>query len=489
MHQHAVFGLPKDGYQVAIIDENPMTAFIQERLIPPAGILSDGGGLASVQELFQRIYDLTQTGKTYRTRTLLNEIATALDKVFGDIKNVARMKVELPIVYQSSDVDDVPYWFLKDLLMPLMRELKCYDSKEWEGKEWASRVWVDGQGLHILQGVNEWGGLPDKLIVFDATAESQLYHEIFPNRLIEVYNPTIKRRGKIIGIVSKLNGKGTIKNKDGDLSVNVKEIIHASQELVNMNGFKRAGIVCHKDMRTAFEAIYGEANVLHFYNQRGTNALESCDVIFVVGTPAPNGDSITRAAIALSRDRMDAYDHTRYIQTQRYYNLSSEGAIALGHAGEMPFRLLRDYEDALLKTLHHQGREMEILQALHRARLVTNNATVYLFTPAIDEKLEIDEIYNVPPLAPEGIGWQNWLKLKRWLPDMAAAGESVGRQEVAKFLEVSESTIANRNWLGLIQARMLDERGTPLWAFEDDPAYLVDGKRGRRVQRLKPVEY
>lgn len=487
MHQHAVFGLPKDGYQVAIIDENPMSSFIQERLIPPKGILSDGNGLKSAETLFQKLYDLTQTGKEYRTRKLLDEIAVDLGRVFTDIKNVASMKIELPIVYQSADVDTIPYWFLKDLLLPLMRELKCYDTKEWEGKEWASRVWVDSLGLHILQGANEWGGLPDKLIVFDATAEAQLYHEIFPDRLIEVYSPAIKRQGKIIAVVSKLNGKGTIKNKDGDFSINTTEIIHASQELINMGGFKRAGIVCHKDMRAAFEAVYGESNVLHYYNQRGTNALESCDVLFVVGTPSPNGDSIARAAIALSRDRMEAFNAHRYVQTERYYNLTSEGASLLGHAGEIPYRLLRDYDDALLKTLNHQGREMEILQALHRGRLVTNNVTVYLFTPAIDDKLEIDEIYNVPPLAPEGIGWQNWIKLKRWLPEKAAVGESVGRKEIAEFLGVKETTIAARNWLGLIQSRMLDERGTPLWAFEDDPNY--QGKRGRKVQRLKPIEY
>lgn len=485
MHQHLIFGLPRDDFQIAIIDENPLQVFIQERIIPPHGILSDGYGIASVKGLYETLHRLTQTGKCYRAKALLDEIAVDLGRVYRDIKNVAKMKVILPTVYQSSDVDRAPYWFLKDLLLLLIRELKCYDDG-WE--DWNSRVQVDSRGLHLHSRSDEWGGLPDKLIVFDATGEAEIYHQLFPNRLIEVYNPQIKRKGEVIGIVGKHNGKGTLLDKDGEPSYNWEQIALQCEEMAKEGGYKRAGVVCLMNGREPFERIFGKENVLHFYNQRGTNQLESCDIIFVVGTPSPDSETIVRMATALDRDRMVIFNHHQdFIRSERFYNLTTKGAIALGHAGEMPSRLLGDYSDPLMKALLHQLREKEIWQAVHRIRLVNNAAKVVIFSPAIDEKLELDAIHNIPPLAPEGIGLDNWLKIKRWLPTEAREGRAVGRQELAKAIGVQETTITSRNWLGIIQGKFVDSRGLPMWAFEDDPNYA--GKRGRRIQRLKPVEY
>lgn len=487
-HPHLTMGLPRDDFQIAVIDENPMQVFIEHRIIPPSGLVSEGYGIKSVEGLYKTLHSLTQTGKTYRAKNLLNEIAVDLGRVYRDIKDIEGMKVVMPEVFQSSDVDHIPYWFLKDLLLLSIRELKCYDD-DW--LDWNSRVQVDGKGLHLHYRRDEWGGLPDKLIVFDATGEPDIYHHLFPNRLIEVYNPQIRRKGEVIGIVGKHNGKGTLYNKDGEICDNWEQLALQCEEMVKEGGYKRAGVVCLMGGREPFERIFGAENVLHFYNQRGTNVLEDCDIIFVVGTPSPDSDAIVRMATALDRDRMILFDHKKdFVRTERHYNLTTEGATALGHAGEMPSRLLGDYNDPLMKALLHQLREKEIWQAVHRARLVNNAAKVVIVSPAIDEKLELDLIYNIPPLAPEGIGLDNWLKIKRWIPthvDEKKSPLEIGRKELAKGIGVSETTIASRNWLGIIQSKFLDSRGLPMWAFEDDPNYA--GKRGRRIQRLKPVEY
>ena len=485
MFQHAIVGLPRDGFQVAIIDENPLGVFVGERTIPPNGIQSEGHGIASVKRLYAKLYDLTQRGKSYSGMELMLAIGGILIAVFKDIKEVATMKVMLPEIFLASDVDNAPYWFLKDLLIPLAREYKCYN----DGLEkWAEWVTVDATGIHILQGKQEWGGLPDKLIIFDATAEPNLYHEIFPNRLIEVYNPSIRRLGTINVIVSKLNGKGTLKNKEGELSRNIKSILEQCQEQIFEGKHKRPGFVCQKEARDLFAEVFGEANVLHFYNQRGTNALEKSDIGFVIGTPAPDPLTIFKITLALSRDRMEAFDPLLgFNHEERFYNLTPEGATLLGHMGEVPSRLLGDYKDPVFRAVYHQHRESEIFQAIHRFRLVTNAIPVWVHSPAISSLVEIDAIYNIVPLAPDGIGLDNWIKLKRWLPVEAKEGRAVGRKEIADFLKVKENTIAARNWLGIIQSRFLDDRGLPMWAFEDDPQYA--GKRGRRIQRLKPVEY
>lgn len=485
MFQHAITGLPRDGFQIAIIDENPLGVFVGGRTIPPHGIQSDGHGIDSVKRLYSKLYDLTQAGKSYSGMDLMLAIGNILIDVIRDIKDVARMKVILPEVYQSADVDHAPYWFLKDLLIPLAREYKCYND---ELKTWAEWVTVDSTGIHILQGKQEWGGLPDKLIIFDATAEPNLYHEIFPDRLIEVYNPPIKRLGSVNLVVSKLNGKGTLKDKDGELSKNIKSILEQCQEQIFEGKHQRPGFVCQKEARDLFADVFGEGNVLHYYNQRGTNALERSDIGFVIGTPAPDPATIFKIALALSRDRMEAFDPSLgFIHEERFYNLTPEGATALGHAGEVPSRLIGDYKDEQLRAVYHAYRESELHQAIHRFRPVTNPIPIWIYSPAISALMEIDSIYNIPPLAPEGIGLENWLKIKRWIPVEAKEGRAVGRKELAKAIGVAETTIAAHNWLGIIQGKFFDERGLPIWAFEDDPAYA--GKRGRRIQRLKPVEY
>ncbi|MFA5424708.1 MAG: hypothetical protein WC374_12720, partial [Phycisphaerae bacterium] len=79
----------------------------------------------------------------------------------------------------------------------------------------------------------------------------------------------------------------------------------------------------HKDNEEYFGEHYIKTR--HFGALRGTNELEECDALFVIGNQAANMDGIVKTALALDESRQAPFI-TNYKQIREDYILSPIGA-------------------------------------------------------------------------------------------------------------------------------------------------------------------
>jgi len=82
-------------------------------------------------------------------------------------------------------------------------------------------------------------------------------------------------------------------------------------------------------------------------------------------------------------------------------------------------------------AIQAQLREAELLQAIYRARLITNPADVWVFS-SIPTDEPLDGLFDDPPIAPGRVSWKLWLKIHTWCKDRAETGEAFGYTELAE---------------------------------------------------------
>jgi hypothetical protein len=367
-----------------------------------------------------------------------------------------------------------------------MLEALVLEHKAWESgwTEWAERVWVEKDGLHILERGAPWKKLPDKLIVLDATANPAFYKQIF-GREMTVYQPEIKRAGKLYQVTGRLNGKATMTNKKGTITQQANEALEVSREIAApyLARNERVCVICAKDAVQMFEREFGEGNTAYFYNLRGTNEFEKASCLIVVGSPSPDIRSVVYNAIALNPDRQQPFAprdeagnfRPLYHTAEREYRVTRQ--LLEANAGKAPWRSLKGYwAEEELQAVYDQMREAELVQALHRSRVNVHDTTVWLLTSVVTGEA-LDGVWDDPPAEagfPAGIYWKQWLKIRAWLKDR----DHVTYADIAEVAGIQEATARQNRLLDHIAAHMPDQ--WQLAALE-----RVSPKGGRPKKALK----
>jgi hypothetical protein len=479
MHNHLANGIAISGFDLVIVDELPLKAFIQERTISEKGVVFPNA-YGPIEDLTQKLAEtisMVDAGLYKRRlggRDLFEIIGPYITDALAQLEVMASNPIQIPTIYHPEDVKKAPYWYLLDLLEVCLPEHKAWLSG-WE--RWAERLWIDKAGLHILKRSDPWDKLPKRMVVLDATAKAEIYKAIF-DREIEEYRPNIARQGRVFQVAGRLNGKRDLLDKNQEIARAGKQAIETVQSIVQEKEYTgRVSVICSKDFQPFFSKIYGDDNVRHFYDLRGTNSLEGCQVLFVVGTPSPRGQSVIDAATALSKriqpfgkPNETGYIEPVFVRDVREYMVTADFAVENKHRpGYCPSRKIGGFwNDPDLQIILDQMREAELLQAIHRARINVHDVDVWLLSSVpIDEP--VDGIFNDPPIGPDGINWRVWLKLKPWLEEKRANGETVTYESLAGAIimprkvkgtrtretadkEVSNDFIKNHKWLEKIVA-------------------------------------
>lgn len=504
-HAHLVYGLPGRSFELAVVDELPLKAFTRERLIPwRAGVYPihsrlRGGGLTG--RLFQALVEASyRVQGRLAGRALLDVLGPALNDVYAAVETGFWQAPQIPVIFTPEDVKNAEYFFLHDLLAALTIEHTAWLAG-WEG--WATRAWVSERGVHILGRHGLWDELPRKVIILDATAQPALYRLMFREKIIsgdnitwrrrkirEVYAPRVKRVGRLYQVTGRLNSKKQlyavgkevlIRHENGreehSREINplpaLKQVARAIVALAQQHRVARVGLVTYKAIEGALCVLLVAAGLVvtsrHFYNIRGTNALQGVELLAVVGSPTPAQADIIKLATALDASRQTPfieYDdagrprpvYVAKLEELRLTPDALQGAVkrqgwAADTAGVA--RVVSGYRDAALRAIHDQTRAAEILQAGHRGRVNIQNIPVYVFTstPMLDEPL--DGVFDDPPIGPAGIPWRTWLRLQAWL-DTLEEGVLVGAEELAAAVRVSARHVVNEKWVAAIVAYYAD---------------------------------
>ncbi|MCA9980570.1 MAG: hypothetical protein KDD89_07055 [Anaerolineales bacterium] len=442
-HEHLALGMAINDYHTVIVDEEPIRAFMNETKIKATDIgLSEFAG--PISELLSILRDMALSGGSWSGKRLLDQIGDLLRDVWALVDDVSRLMPAMPQISARSDADNLPAWFLPDLLVLLVGEWEAWRQGQ---QDWLARVEIEN-GLLILHNRREaWKKLPPRLVIIDATANVDLYRQMFPEREIEVYEPNVQMTGEVHQITCNYNGAGTFKDE-----AKLAELVELTRVLVR--GYELPGIVTYKSATEAFQLAFPHALVAHFGGQRGSNALESCDVLVVVGTYSPPDGEIMRIAKTLNRERLRPFSVEETdkglipIRTEKLcaYNIRDEH-------GRVAHRVVSGlWNDPDLHAVMNAKRGAEMVQAVHRARPLTRDVKVWLLS-SVPTDIPLTAIYDDPPIAPEGIYWRTWLKIY----ERVETAESITIQELADWAGVGYTYVSGNKWLDGIMQFYKDE--------------------------------
>jgi hypothetical protein len=462
VHNHVSLGMAISDFDLAIVDELPISAFLRPRHVPADGLRLNGAG--PVVDLSEKLSTICASGERTLGWPLLDQLAPLLTDVYAQFEDYASALPVTPWISRADQVGQAPYWYLPDLLELLVQEKAAYDAG---AKQWLERVILTKHGLDLLQRAEPWDGLPAHVVFLDATGSAAVYKQLF-RREIEVYAPNVKRAGRVYQVVKRLHGLGTflekvpgqIEPQNGEddkrlrrLSKQGLDALKFCAAMIEAKGYKNPGCVTFKSAVPEFEQVFGAGRVLHFHAQRGSNDLIDADAGFVVGAPQPQDGDIMQAVKILWPRRSRPFclvehngAHPARSEELRAYQYFDE-------RGQAVRRVSGFWNDPDLNAVADVMREQELVQAIHRFRPITRDVPVYLLTSIpIEEPLDgIFEDYSEVMGIPEGIhNWQAWKRLMEWLPNVHKTGQPVSNHDIAEATGLSYDTIWRQKWLDII---------------------------------------
>lgn len=406
-YEHIALGhLLLDKMHLIIGDELPIRAFLHPWHIPAAAIVPPHVADARARAILTRMATLTTIPRTVYTGP---ELLDALGGAAHVAQACAAFKLDVSIVAYApelrgpDDVDDVPYFHLPVTLALLAREAE----RALADQSWISRVRVDTSGLTLLLR-RAPRQLPPHVIWLDATANRALYETLFA-RPVAVVQPDVQLTGRMFQVIDSLNNKHSLRD-DGPKTEHVRRQIAR----ILARGYERPAFISYKDLVRALlppEHATTEATA-HFGGSRGTNRLQDCDCLIVVGAPQPPTPALLDAAAMLYHDRDEPFDTTWSTRDRPY----------AGQPWAWPIGGF--WNDANLQTLLEQARESELIQALHRARPLIRDVDVWLLTNVPLDGIPV-ALVSLRELfgAPEGVDPYRWPEVVALADQrMAAAG-------------------------------------------------------------------
>lgn len=228
---------------------------------------------------------------------------------------------------------------------------------------------------------------------------------------ISVYESHIQQKERKIYRMDKNNlyyKKGFF-NRDKELTENGKQTVDQLRSFImrTKRKYPNVGIITYKELISHFHDLGATE---YFFNLRGSNALESCDVIFIIGTPQANPIETVKEYNKLTMTNIDPKETYRRTYTKK------DGKFFLKdpETGKLEYHPWSDGEEKMPDALQPRGdvgshridaREYQILdsgevdldiyyplpyldqlksdseqyQAIHRARPFLNQKEIYVF--------------------------------------------------------------------------------------------------------------
>jgi hypothetical protein len=321
----------------------------------------------------------------------------------------------------------LPPVVLPQLWLALAQELSRWQA----GVDWNSRLRIGSIGsgpemaLYLTQprrfGAPATGALPPRTLV-DGTGDEELHARLFEmdvTMLRSEVDPPPNTRHIAIR-TGKRYGKTSLTARHGrDLARAIAECRYLLHELDpdgTLAADGRVGLITFKDCKAAMAQALGipAERTGHFWGMRGSNALEQCDILLVVGTPTLRPEDVARLARAYYHDDPHLIDET-----------SVRGADGR-----------RRYRDPRMQRVADALTRAELTQCAHRNRPLRYDGRVVV-TLCAEEILYLPvttEISSLPQLTPEGLP----LALAR------RAAEETRMARAARVLEERGETVTSR---------------------------------------------
>jgi len=261
-----------------------------------------------------------------------------------------------------------------------------------------------------------------------------------------------KIRSHFYQVAGHSYAKSTVTDKTGQPSKLVRDWVAQAREIIRQYGYKKIGVITHSTIEKFVRKELGldKDRTMHFYNLRGRNDFKNIEGLFVLGSPYPKIESVLHIGIALAPDRIFELSKKNengpafppYIPVEREFRLSKMGIQAVknqfGPASGAVAKTIWAYPEPFLNAILNQLREAELMQAVYRARPLTNPADVWIFSDIPIQEIELDGIWDFAPISPAGLNWKTWKKVREW-HESQPEGAEYGYSELAQGTGISLS--------------------------------------------------
>jgi hypothetical protein len=406
-------------------------------------------------------------GKVMFGKPLLDLIGPFINDAMAQNDEEIALELDQTFIRDERDIDDLPYVYIEDFFKSITPEYYAWRNGM---TKWLSRVYITSERMIMIGKREVANGVPSRVAILDATGSAELYYEMFSkndwidgeykkiSHGVDEYKLNVKTKGSIYQVARRLNGISTMAKKEKDtckLLSNGYEELDIIKRIVTENGYENPGCVTFMGVEKTDEYHeYFRDNILHFYGQRGSNTLENCDALFVVGAPTPPYPDMEQVAKCLDMNRWQPF------ATQEIDGTT----VPVRVAQEMPYQVYRSedgeirqayrltwgaWNDQLMRTVETYYREDEIVQALHRCRPILHECDVWLLTN-IPTRERLAQIFDDPGEvfgAPSGFDWRAWCKAVDW--GLAHPGELVGYTRIERYniIGLDEITGIEVSWL------------------------------------------
>jgi hypothetical protein len=338
---------------------------------------------------------------------------------------------------------------LPPVVLPQLWRALAGEMSRWQaGVDWNSRLRIGPVGsssemaLFLTEprhfGAPAKGALPPQALL-DGTGDAELLALLFETPVTmlsaEVAPPPNIRH--IAVRTGKRYGKTSLTARHGrDLVRAIAECRYLLRELDPDGALvesSQVGLITHKDCERPMAEALGipEHRTGHFWGMRGSNRLEECTLLLVVGTPAVRPEQVARLARA-------------------YYHADPQVIDEMSERGEDgTWR----YRDLRMQRVANALVRAELTQCAHRSRPLRYNGRVVV-TLCADEVLYLPvttEITSLPQLTPDGLPLAlarraaEHARMARAATDLAEHGEAVTSRALAEAAHISLNTACT--WL------------------------------------------
>ena len=317
-----------DTVQAVVIDEFDLANWIDTKKYGIEELKHATPGDESYQSRLLRaaqavISDAMANGKVYQGRALFDALDSHME---------GQLAIILPALHQDdglmnprpyTDAEDpsmLPMVILPGLVRALFAELTRWTAG---GADWNGRVRVDGDKLTISTKRELPKNKP--ITILDATGDELVFSLYFgmPVEIERVdFNPmpgtqhiAVRelKNGKSVrnGIMSVVKSPYASR-KQATILKKLRHLLRDAGVSLDMLRSGAVGIISYKDcVQELGEALSIPADKCGWFgNMRGSNALESCEVLLVVGTFAPNPSDVARLARLLYFEDPNPIDET-----------------------------------------------------------------------------------------------------------------------------------------------------------------------------------
>lgn len=447
MHQHIPLPIVQKHKDALIIDEFNIKTFFPEKRID---LLSARLGVKrkSVEEkfllalntlIFQVASEIVEINKQAGNRRHISQVRGKF--IFDALNDSLEGKLEETVneiilsigintekesisPYDRISIADLPGDGLATLVRAFANELERWKT----GEAFNSLIGLSNKYFYVTERVQFASpASTHPVLMLDATCDERILAKVFPDFSIEVSNidieppPTFKH-------IWVNNGnrytKGMLvesKGSDRDRARIVKQIKYLLEK-ENIHP-ERIGIVSFMGCVNDFARDLGIApeNCLHYWALRGSNSLEDCDVLLVIGTPMLPLDELYRLSQAV------------------FYDES----------------VITGYQDERFQYLNTFISQSEVTQAINRSRGIRYpNKTVITFSnirPAYLPPTTI--VTKLPQLDENNLTPED--RIEQAIEELEGRGEKVTREAVRKISGVKTSMVSD--YLFERKTRMADK--------------------------------